>query len=59
MRKNLLGNPVLRESWPSRLVQPDDILDALALLDCARRGSQPLGSQQRDERGLLMLIHGL
>ena len=39
-------------------VQPDDVLDALALLWCALKPDSPLGDEQRDARGLLMQIHG-
>ena len=59
LRQTLLGSPRVVEEWPRRLVQPDDILDALALLGWARQGGPPLGLEQRDERGLLMQIYGL
>lgn len=59
LRRELLGHPEWKEYWPSRLVQTDDILDALALLVCAQEPGSPLGNGQRDERGLLMQIYGL
>lgn len=55
----LLGHPRPKESWPTRWVQSDDILDALALLSCAREPGTPLGGEQRDARGLRMQIFGL
>ena len=57
LREKLLGETV-ESAWPRKLVQPDDVLDALALLRCAQHGVPPLCTQQRDERGLLMQIHG-
>lgn len=59
LRESLLGMEHTAPSWPLRLVQRDDVLDALALLRCAQEPGVPLGSDQRDERGLRMELYGL
>ncbi|MBN9413833.1 MAG: DUF429 domain-containing protein [Candidatus Eremiobacteraeota bacterium] len=57
LREKLLAQ-TLPSRWPRTSVQPDDVLDALALLRCAQAPGTPLCFQQRDEHGLLMQIYG-
>lgn len=57
-RLNLIGATELEMPWKRSLVAPDDYLDALALLICARHPGIVLGGSQKDSRGLLMQISG-
>ena len=56
-RLQLLGNPQLPCDWKRSQVRLDDLIDAAALLRCARHPAEPLGDGQTDQRGLLMQIY--
>ena len=58
LRASLLPWPVPTPPGKVSQVQPDDVLDALALLWCALHPGSPRGGEQRDSRGLLMQIYG-
>ncbi|MFN8611907.1 MAG: DUF429 domain-containing protein [Vulcanimicrobiota bacterium] len=57
-RLELLGRPALSQAYKRSQVNLDDLIDACALLWCAGRPGPVWGGPQRDERGLLMQIHG-
>lgn len=56
-RLQLLGIDAPERLWKRSQVGPDDFLDAAAMLYCARHPAAPLGTDQRDERGLRMQIY--
>lgn len=56
-RRQLVAMQTPQQPWKRSQVRPDDVLDAAALLHCARQPAPPLGSGQKDERGLLMQIY--
>jgi len=55
-RLQLVSPHAPHPTWKRSQVRPDDLLDAAALLHCAREPVCPLGDGQRDERGLIMQI---